>query len=132
MPIVVDASAIAPLALEDEEASLAEMALRAIIAEGGIVPALFWYEIRNVLLHAESRSRTTVERTGQFLADLRALPLIMDFPPDSDAVLDYSHRRSLTVYDAAYLELTKRTGSRLASHDQSLRAAVLAKGGQLL
>jgi predicted nucleic acid-binding protein len=131
-PIVVDDSAIAPLALDEKDAALAAAALRAIVSEGGVVPALFWYEIRNVTLHAESRNRTTAQRTGQFLTDLRALPLTVDFPPDSDAVLEYARRHSLTVYDATYLELTKRTNSQLASHDQSLRAAVLAEGGELL
>ena len=131
MAVVVDASAIVPLALDGEDRALAEAALQAIVAEGGLVPALFWYEIRNVLLHSESRSRTTAERAAAFLADVEALPLTVDFPPHSEAVMDYARRHKLTVYDATYLELALRTTSRLASHDQPLREAVLAAGGQL-
>jgi predicted nucleic acid-binding protein len=131
MSMVVDASAIVPLALDGEDATLAEAALRAVVIEGGFIPALFWYEIRNVLLHCEPRGRTTAERIADFLADVEALPLAVDFPPRSDAVLTYARRHRLTVYDAAYLELTLRTNSRLASHDEPLRAALSAEGGEL-
>nr|WP_259737280.1 hypothetical protein [Synechococcus sp. CS-1329] len=40
-----------------------------------------------------------------------------------------SHR--LSVYDAAYLELSLRVGGRLASFDRRLRAATDAAGGRL-
>jgi predicted nucleic acid-binding protein len=132
MPVVIDASVIVPLALDGEDVTLSEEALRVIGVEGGFVPALFWYEIRNVLLLNEPRGRTTPDRIAAFLDDVATLPLVVDFPPDSARVLELGRLYSLTVYDAAYLELALRTNSRVATHDESLRRAVLATGGQLL
>ena len=46
--------------------------------------------------------------------------------------LDLSTRFSLTVYDAAYLELAVRRGLPLATLDRDLRAAASAAGVTLL
>lgn len=131
MSLIIDSSALVSLALDGEDVALARAAVEATVSEGAYVPALFWYEIRNVLALSQRRGRTTLERTQEFLDDVEALSLTVDYPPNSDAVLEYARLYGLTVYDAAYLELTLRTNSRLASHDEALRKAVLAAGGAL-
>ena len=57
MALVPDVSAILALALDDEDASFADSVIAAIARSEAIVPSLFWYEIRNVLIMAERRKR---------------------------------------------------------------------------
>ena len=128
MTVVLDASAIMPLAMEDEDATVAELVVRRIQAEGGLVPALFWYEIRNVLSRAEQKSRRTVALRSEFLDVIDALSLRVDFPPPSDALFELAAKHSLTIYDAAYLELALRHTAALATNDHDLaKAATIEK-----
>jgi predicted nucleic acid-binding protein len=53
MPLVLDCSAIIPLALVDEDAAYAVSVLSALAKDEGIAPILFWYEVRNVLIIIE-------------------------------------------------------------------------------
>jgi len=70
MAIVPDVSAVLGLALDDEEADFAESVIVEIAGDEAIVPTLFWFEIRNVLVMAERRKRMTVERsTCCYIAD---------------------------------------------------------------
>lgn len=123
MAVVPDVSAILALALDDEDAEFAESVIAAIAADEAIVPALFWYEIRNVLVMAERRKRIAASRTTAFLSDLSLLPFTVDDLPREASVLDLARRRSLTVYDATYLELAERRDIPLATLDHALMAA---------
>lgn len=121
--IVVDPSAILGLAMEDEVADYASRVLTAIEADGALVPALFWFEVRNVLVVNERRGRLTPQETNTFLASLSELSIeIAPVAPDL-GVLDLARRHGLTVYDAAYLDLASRTGVPLATLDRQLRQA---------
>ncbi len=123
MAVVPDISAILGQALDDEDATFAESVIAAIARDEAIVPTLFWYEIRNVLVMAERRKRITAERTTSFLSDLALLPFLVDDLPREASVLDLARRRSLTVYDATYLELAQRIKAPLATLDQALIVA---------
>jgi predicted nucleic acid-binding protein len=46
--------------------------------------------------------------------------------------MQLAHRRRLTLYDAAYLELAQRRGLPLATLDGDLRTAAFAEGVHLL
>ena len=131
MAVVPDVSAILALALDDEDATFAESVIEAIARDEAIVPTLFWYEIRNVLVMAERRKRIAAARTTAFLSDLALLPFAVDDLPREAAVLDLARRRSLTVYDASYLELALRREAPLASLDQALVAAARKEGAAL-
>ncbi len=131
MAVIPDVSAILALALEDEDASFAESVLEAIAADEAIVPTLFWFEIRNVLLMAERRKRIAAAQTTAFLSDLALLTFAVDDLPREAAVLDLARRRSLTVYDAAYLELALRRNAPLATLDQALIVAARKEGATL-
>ena len=69
------------------------------------------------------------------LSALASMPVAID--PETgihawSTTLDLSTRFSLTVYDAAYLELAMRRGLPLATLDRDLRAAASAAGITLL
>jgi predicted nucleic acid-binding protein len=128
MAVVPDVSAILGQALDDEDATFAESVIAAIARDEAIVPTLFWYEIRNVLVMAERRKRIAAARTTAFLSDLSLLPFSVDDLPREASVLDLARRRSLTVYDATYLELAQRTGAPLATLDQLLITAAKKEG----
>jgi predicted nucleic acid-binding protein len=128
MAIVPDVSAILAQALDDEDATFAESVIAAIAGEEAIVPTLFWYEIRNVLVMAERRKRISAARTTSFLSDLALLPFVVDDLPREASVLDLARRRSLSVYDATYLELAQRRAVPLATLDRALVAAAKKEG----
>ncbi len=131
MPLVVDVSAIVPLAFSDEEHFLAEAVIRKLASEGGLVPSLFWFEIWNTLAMGERRHRSTPENTGRFVTLLGKLDLVADPLPDAEQIFLLTRRFSITAYDAAYLELALRTNSPLATQDKGLIKAVTAAGGSL-
>ena len=56
MPFVVDSSVAAVWALRDEDEPSALAALDRLEDDGAVVPVLFWFEIRNVLVISERRS----------------------------------------------------------------------------
>jgi predicted nucleic acid-binding protein len=128
MAVVPDVSAILGQALDDEDATFAEAVIAAIARAEAVVPSLFWYEIRNVLVMAERRKRIPLARTTAFLSDLALLPFTVDNLPREASVLDLARRRSLTVYDATYLELAQRIDAPLATLDQALIAAARKEG----
>jgi len=128
MAVVPDVSAILGQALDDEDATFAEAVIAAIARDEAIVPTQFWYEIRNVLVMAERRKRIAPARTTAFLSDLSLLPFSIDDLPREASVLDLARRRSLTVYDATYLELAQRTRAPLATLDKALIAAAKREG----
>ena len=120
MPIVVDASiALAP-ALEETEPK-ADLLLQR--EDSWLVPALWWFELRNGLVMNERRGRLTEQRTERFLQRLSRLPITLDPAPNGTTIMALAHRHRLTVYDAAYLELALRERAPLATLDAALAAA---------
>ena len=81
MPLVPDPSAIAGLAFPDEDSRPALAVIEAIGADLAIVPTLFWFEIRNILLMGERRKRIAPHQTTLFLANLSVLPFEIDSQP---------------------------------------------------
>ena len=69
---------------------------------------------------AERRKRLNPAQTAAFLADLAVLPFVVDESPIEAAVLHLARRHTLTVYDAAYLELAQRQQAPLATLDAAL------------
>ena len=126
MPIVVDASVCLAWSFPDERDENALAAGRAVVRDGAVVPALWRWEIQNVLCFAERRGRLSVARVDEILQALRALPIAVDpegSSPRFGAELHFARRYSLSVYDAAYLELAVRLSLPLATHDERLAVA---------
>jgi predicted nucleic acid-binding protein len=123
MPLVIDCSVMVALCFDEEQSQAAEKALDLVKTDGGIVPALWWFELRNVLLVGERRGRITKERTAAFLEDVERLSIEIDREPSSNDLFDLARRYQLTGYDAAYLELAKRHSAPFATFDQALVTA---------
>ena len=132
MPFVLDASIVACWAFVDEDHPVADMALELIRSDEAYVPALWWFEIRNILIVNERRKRLTESDTVSFLRSLGQLRVTTDRSPDEADVLMLARRHRLSVYAAGYLELARRDGVSLATLDKELVAAASAIGVRLL
>ena len=129
---VPDASATLTWCFEDEAMAWTDALLADLRAgEEAMVPAHWPAEVANALLIAVRRGRITRQKANRFFLDLRALPIRID-PESSETVFDQvfklAEKYSLTVYDAAYLELAIREGLPLATLDNELRKAARASG----
>jgi predicted nucleic acid-binding protein len=96
------------------------------------MPALWWFEVRNVLLMGERRGSTSRKHTDSFLDFLCSLPIELAPLPDEIAVLSLARRHQLSFYDAAYLELAQRERISLATIDQALLRAAAAEAVLLI
>jgi len=132
MPFVLDASVVACWAFADENHPIADFALERIRTDEACVPALWWFEIRNILIVNERRKRVTERDTAAFLRHLARLRVTVDRSPEEADVLTLARRHRLSVYDASYLELACRDGVSLATLDNQLEAAASAAGVNLL
>lgn len=132
MPIVLDASIAASWHFPDERGARANTVLEGLERDSAVVPAHWWFEIRNVLLVGERRQRATRQDTMDFLAWLIKLPIRSAPFPDGGEVLALARKHQLTFYDAAYLELALREGLALATLDKQLTAAARAEGISLI
>ena len=132
MAFVLDASITACWAFQDEDHPDAGLAFHRMRAEEAVVPCLWWFEVRNILVVNERRRRIAESDTAAFLLNLSRLRVRMDRLPEGDAVLRLARTHRLSVYDAAYLELAKREGLPLATLDADLRGAAAEEGVALL
>jgi predicted nucleic acid-binding protein len=132
MAFVLDASITACWAFQDEDQPDAGLAFHRMSAEEAVVPCLWWFEVRNILIVNERRRRIAESDTAAFLLNLSRLRVRMDRLPEGDAVLRLARTHRLSVYDAAYLELAQREGLPLATLDADLRRAAAEAGVALL
>jgi len=126
MPFVLDASITASWAFA-ENAPQAGVALDRLKADHALVPALWWFEVRNMLVINERRGRQTPIATARFLGDLLKLAIVQDLAPDESEILRLARAHGLTVYDASYLELAQRNAVPLATLDHALVRAARAE-----
>ena len=127
MPFVLEASVAACWAFQDEEHPHAGAALTRIRTEEAVVPSLWWFEVRNILVVNERRKRISEPDTTRLLRHLARLPIRVDRSPDEAGVLRLARTHRLSVYDASYLELALREALPLATLDAGLAAAARAE-----
>ena len=132
MAFVLDASIAACWAFQDEDHADAALAFQRMRTEEAVVPCLWWFEVRNILVVNERRRRIAESDTAAFLLNLSRLRVRIDRLPEGDAVLRLARTHRLSVYDAAYLELAQREGLLLATLDAGLRRAAAEAGVALL
>jgi predicted nucleic acid-binding protein len=124
MPFVIDASVAGSWLIPDENHPETIIALDRLKDDEAFVPALLWFEIRNLLLVNERRQRITPAQTAAALSVLQGLPLQVDSQPDSAATPQLARDHRLTVCDAVYLELAvRRHLPLLLTFDDQLAAA---------
>jgi predicted nucleic acid-binding protein len=132
MPFVLDASVAACWLLPDERHPVADAAYALIARDWATAPSLWWYEIRNIFIVNERRARLDSAKTAQALRLLQDLPVTIDRDVDEDSLLHLARRHRLTVYDAAYLELSQRERMPLATLDIALANAARAERVRLI
>ena len=126
MTFVIDASVVLAWALEEVHATAA-ISLERIENDDAVVPALWWFEVRNGLIVNERRERITATDTARFLQRLARFAVHVDAGRVENNVLAHARRHCLTVYDAAHLELAQRRGIPLATLDRPLASAARAE-----
>jgi predicted nucleic acid-binding protein len=132
MAFVLDASISAVWALADEASPIADRAAELLKSEFAFVPSLWWYEVRNLLIVNERRSRITIDDTRSFLELLSSYPIRVDVVNDEELTLQLARDRQLSFYDAAYLAVAKRNHIPIATLDKALQIAASAEGIPLL
>ncbi|WP_425400406.1 type II toxin-antitoxin system VapC family toxin [Aeoliella sp.] len=127
---MLDASAILPLALPNEDATYSNAVLCRIgMDELAYVPPIFWDELLNVLVLGVRRGRIDLKVAEAFL--LKAsfkLPIITTSPRSRLEVLRIAHDYGLTSYDATYLSLAIELEADIATHDKALADAAKRAG----
>ena len=123
MKTVVDASFVLDVLISVAGVEL-DASARGMVAEGVIAPPIFWHEVASGLRNMVRRGRITSEFRPLAWERVVRWNVAVEAPQaDLSRVIALSDHWQLTIYDAAYLELAQRTGSRLASRDQALIAA---------
>ena len=132
MAFVLDCSITAVWALADEASPLADLAEERLKQEIAIVPPVWWYEIRNLLVVNERRKRLTADDSAAFLGFLAAYPIQIEPIADEKTIFQFARQYGLSFYDAAYLATADLHGIPLATLDKALEAAAHAAGIALL
>lgn len=127
MPFVLDASVTAAWLLPDEASPMTERILDLLRIDSAFVPAIWWFEIRNLLIVGERRQRLLRADTADILKNLVRYPIVADREPDQDEILRLARDYYMTVYDAAYVELAARRNIPLATLDRRMAAATDAE-----
>jgi predicted nucleic acid-binding protein len=134
MRLIVDTSIAIPWVARNQANALTEAAADAVTTTGAVVPAHFQLELVNALTQLERRGRLSRAVIDGFLAEMPRLPFEIDrvaMDNVASSILPLARAHDLTLYDAAYLELSLRTNLPLATRDSELRAAALAAGANL-
>lgn len=118
--------------MPDEFSDIANRTLDILTSDIMLVPTIFWYEIRNVLLVNERRQCISRGHGVLALQKIDEIPRIEDVTPSSDTIMTLARRHGLTVYDAAYLEIALRRGAALATLDTRLASAARSEGIPLI
>ena len=129
-PFVLDASLTLSWCFRDEDTPYSRSVLASLQSNHAVVPALWPFEIANVLALAERRGRITVDLRQNFLSEVSQLSIHIEQRPALwlwQGILPLTEKYKLTGYDAAYLELAQRAGLPLATLDGDLRNAALAE-----
>jgi predicted nucleic acid-binding protein len=129
---VVDASVAGAWYLPDESDPYADAAALRIKSESATVPAIFWFELRNIFLMGERKGRISEADTARFLSNLARLSIATDREPNEVAIFQLARAHKLSIYDASYLELAHRKNVPLASLDAALIKAAKAERVPLL
>ena len=128
MAFVLDASVSACWAFADEGHPVADAAFSRIQAVEAVVPALWWFEMRNILIVNERRGRIQERDTEIFLRALGQFRIRVERCPEGTEMLRIARAQKLSVYDAAYLELAYREKMALATLDRRLGEAARVMG----
>ncbi len=135
MSFVLDSSVTLAWVYSEETSPAVTRVLQLLSSDGAWVPSLWRLEVANILEMGVRRRRHDAAFRDTTLADLALLPIALD--PETathawGATLRLAERHRLTLYDAAYLELSHRRSLPLATLDAELRTAAKKENVALL
>lgn len=134
-PFLIDSSMTMAWFFADEATEATNAVLDRLRYGQAFVPPLWFWEVTNVMLVGERRRRVTQADTARFITLLHGLPITVDGQAAGSVfsqVLLLARAHSLSVYDAAYLELAQRLALPLATLDGALQRAAEALGVPIL
>ena len=129
--VVLDCSVALSWFFEDESNTKADAALDLLSRREAVVPPLWFYEISNAILIAESRKRISEADAARIVELLNELPVVSGATSIGNAAIEtrlLAKEHNLSAYDAAYLELAMREGLALATLDTGLKKAAKKQG----
>lgn len=129
--VVVDASVALAWCFPDEASNYADGVLVALEGHAILVPAVWGLEIANAVLTGERSKRLRQPEIRRFTTLLDSLSLVQDMQSVGEHVsniLPLARQYNLSAYDAAYLELSIRHGTPLATLDGKLQKAAQEAG----
>lgn len=132
---VLDCSVTMAWVFDDEDDPHAASVRDRLDTDVAVVPSIWPLEVGSALVVAERHRRVSRAEALCFLGILGQLPIDVDAPPTAasvDGVLQLAHETGLSVYDAAYLELSATRGLPLATLDAGLRRAARKMGVKIL
>ncbi len=125
---VLDCSAVSAFLLAEKPGADAVEPILTKAAAGEariLMPALFWFEVLNFLVNAERKGRLSSEQAAILRDETRHLPLETEWetgPVERRRIHELALLHRISAYDAAYLEIAERQGSKLKSLDRDLLA----------
>ena len=133
---VVDASVGVSWAVFAQSSPATALLLEEVAAgKTFVVPGLWMFEVANALLVLMRRKKIQPQQCVRARGALNRLhPFIDDDGPRLalHRIWELADELSLSIYDAAYLELAQRKGLPLASRDEGLRGAAAKCGIPIL
>lgn len=123
---VIDNSVVMSWCFKDETSQYADAVLDCLVGTTAFVPAIWPFEVVNVLLVAERKKRLKKADSFRFITLLGQLPIIVEYGRTERKMTDlltFARATELSSYDAAYLDLCMRKGLPIATMDSRLIAA---------
>jgi predicted nucleic acid-binding protein len=133
--LVLDASVAIAAVVEEPQSELACKMLLRVAEKGAEVPSLWHLEVGLTLLVAERLGRVTTQQRIFAVEQLSDLPIDVDAMTHREAwrqIMVVANQFRLSLYDAAYLELSIRRSLPLATFDAALQRAAASAGVTLL
>lgn len=131
MSVVLDSSATLAWVHGDEGSSKIDAIFDSVAEQGALVPSLWHLEVANSLTVAMRRGRISSAERETAMLDLAQLDIVVDAETEQHAwkaTTQLADLHSLTVYEAAYLELAQRKRLPLVTLDKALFRAAEAAG----
>ena len=132
--VVIDASVTLAWCFPDEGSGYADAVLVELKGNSILVPAVWALEVANGILVGERSKRLRQPEIRRFITLLENLSVVQDVQSLSEnvrSVLPLARDHGLSAYDAAYLELSVRYNTPLATLDRKLRKAGRSAGVKL-
>ena len=114
-----------------EDTPYSRRVLKELVENDAIVPEIWAFEIaNNIFVSYSKRKRISERQVTEYLSLLRALPIRVESQSlwANVNLESLARRQNVAAYDAAYLDLSLRTGLPLATSDEPLRRAAIAQG----